>query len=148
MIFTLKTVTVKGVGTLGVIYSPTGHEICKSVERDWLSNAKNVSCVSEGLYELIEFQSPKFGEVWALVNPALGVTVAGPTHRTHILIHPANYPHELEGCIAAGKSYFTQAFGVSNSRTATKELFQELRNAKDNPTTDGKVFLNIVRSHT
>lgn len=72
-----------------------------TIERPWLNNAGNVSCVPEGVYELVPYVSPKHGQTWYLRNHALGVGAAGE-HRSYCEIHSANWAEQLEGCIALG----------------------------------------------
>jgi hypothetical protein len=68
-----------------------------SLELPWLNNAKRLSCIPAGTYQLAWKRSPKFGLVYhVLAVPA----------RSSILIHPANFAGgsgfdtELHGCIA------------------------------------------------
>jgi hypothetical protein len=79
-------------GTLGRLYSalPGGVQLF-TVERPWSGNAPYVSCIPEGQYALRPHSSPHWPEVLEVVS------VPG---RTAILIHPANAPAELQGCIA------------------------------------------------
>jgi hypothetical protein len=75
--------------------------ICRAIEKPWASNAPFVSCVPEGTYGLVEYNSPKFGDTWALVNHDCGVGLyQGDSDRYACLIHKANWVHQLQGCIA------------------------------------------------
>jgi len=58
--FLLVTNSIQGVGTFGVM-SFNGNQIAVTVECDWLNNEKNISCVPAGEYDLIWYQSLKFG---------------------------------------------------------------------------------------
>jgi hypothetical protein len=105
-IYLMRTQHTK-LGTLGETVVD-GHPLF-TLERPWLNNQQMVSCVPTGDYQLVPHTSEKFGRTWALVNPALhvvhepGDVPAGATGwRTAILVHPANWPFELEGCIALG----------------------------------------------
>lgn len=71
-----------------------------TIERPWLQNKPWESCIPDGEYALNPYSSAKYPDVWQVAN------VPG---RTHILIHPANYAHQLAGCIAPGLSYRIQA---------------------------------------
>jgi hypothetical protein len=66
------------------------------MERPWLHNKKNISCIPAGTYIIKPVQSPKFGDTYQVCD------VDG---RTHILIHKANRPSELQGCIAPCSKY-------------------------------------------
>ena len=46
---------------------------CHTVEQPWRGNAPFVSCIPEGLYQLVPVTSPRFGRTFALVNPELRV---------------------------------------------------------------------------
>ena len=77
--------------TIGKLYDESGHLICHTIERPWLQNRVNVSCIPAGTYDLKPVNSPKFGLTFE-VESVIG--------RTHILIHKANKASELQGCIA------------------------------------------------
>ena len=65
-----------------------------------------MSCVPPGLYDLVLHDTPKHPRSFALVNPDLGVIHEPdpqfPNYRVACLIHVANYPSQLEGCIGLG----------------------------------------------
>lgn len=65
--------------------------ICHTIERPWLDNKTNISCIPAGLYKISSTVSPKFGDTYK---------VRDVPHRTHILFHKANKASELQGCIA------------------------------------------------
>lgn len=73
---------------------------------DFPGGAPDRSCVPPGLYTLALHDTPKHPKTFALVNRALGVIhepdATFPNARVACLIHAANYPHELEGCIGLG----------------------------------------------
>jgi len=59
--------------------------------------------IPEGIYSLEKHVGTKHKNTFALINPLLGV-VHWPTPgmRSAILLHAANFAHELNGCIALG----------------------------------------------
>ncbi len=81
--------------TIGDIYLD-GEKICSTIERPWLQNKVNISCIPAGTYTISPVVSPKFGNTYQVED------VAG---RTHILIHKANKASELHGCIAPVSTY-------------------------------------------
>lgn len=130
--------------TLGVL-AVNGLKI-QTLERSWvpsplgLCGTKGVSCVPAGEYKLVPHNSEAHPKVWALVNPALGVyhwdadVPAGcAIARTVALIHAANYPEELRGCIATGKQRVKAngAWWISQSRDALNELRNALQSSYD-----------------
>lgn len=109
-----------------------------SIERPWVPDqlgkggSKGRSCVPVGEYQLLPHDTEAHPHVWAMVNPALDVyhypgevPVAKLGYaRTAVLIHVANYVHELRGCIAIGKTRARvgDQWMVRNSRDAINEL--------------------------
>ena len=68
----------------------------KTVELPWLNNQKYISCITPGTYIGIKHDSPKFGMcIWIQNVPG----------RSEILIHPANYWHDLRGCAGPGEEH-------------------------------------------
>lgn len=95
-----------------------------TIERPWLDNKRNESCIPDGEYELSHFRHAAWGDAWLLHDVP---------NRSEILIHPANYAHELRGCIAPGidTSYgYTKNKGftamVTDSRRAMRALYDVL----------------------
>ena len=144
-VFIMSTVSLLGIGSFGVLENPDRVEVGKTCEQDWEDNKQSISCVPEGLYELIDVKSLKYGNRLHLYNPHHGVTVDGPSQRTHCMFHPANYPNELEGCIALGSAWMGSQWGVANS-TATTKLFQDQVKFVQHRN-KGKAFLRIIRQH-
>lgn len=65
-----------------------------TMERGWLNNQNNISCVPEGVYDLKLEYSPKFRkDLWELY---------GVPNRSECKFHAANYWRQLNGCIALG----------------------------------------------
>lgn len=110
-----------------------------TIERPWIPSpvskggAKGVSCVPVGTYKLVRHNTEAHPMTWALVNEDLDVAhlprpgLAGSV-RTAVLIHPANYSHELRGCIAPGIRAGVGGNGepmVQESRRAMR-MIQEL----------------------
>lgn len=81
--------------TIGNLYHKD-NLICCTMERPWLHNKVNVSCIPAGVYDLKPVDSPKFGYTYEVCDVQA---------RTHILIHKANRPSELQGCIAPVSKY-------------------------------------------
>lgn len=99
--------------TLGSLASENG--IFATVERPWLDNQRNVSCIPDGTYTVKRINSPKFGKrCWEVTKVP---------DRSHILFHVANYPHNVEGCIGLGKGVMSDFKGVSSSRNAVDAFY-------------------------
>lgn len=63
---------------------------CYAVERPWLDNKKQVSCIPAGLYHVKWHRSPKFGWCYKVQNVP---------NRDSILFHAGNFPSHTQGCI-------------------------------------------------
>lgn len=78
-------------GTNGALFFQ-GIFVCFTIELPWKENARNISCIPDGRYELKLWYTNRFKH-HLLVKDVPG--------RSGILIHPANDAlKELEGCIA------------------------------------------------
>jgi len=107
----LKRFAYHPEGTLGVI-DLAGVRLY-TIERPWLDNKPNVSCIPEGSYLTGWRDSPRFGETWH---------VKDVEDRTWILIHAANYPKDVQGCIGLGLALMGDRVAVSNSRKAVAQF--------------------------
>ena len=122
-----------------------------TIERPWVpaddhpGGMNGVSCVPPGRYALVRHDTTLHPETWALVNPELGVwhepgdIPKGQGGRSSVLIHPANFARELEGCIAPGvaRSWSNGYAMVTSSRVAFARIKALV------PWTDGH-FLTII----
>lgn len=94
----------------GVLVLDTGWT-CNTLERPWLENAPNVSCVPPGTYDVEKHISPTKGDCYRVNN------VPG---RTDILIHTGNFVKDTLGCILVGKE--RRDLQLISSRVAMNEL--------------------------
>jgi hypothetical protein len=117
--------------TLGQLFVPGVLNPYQTLERPWLPSdvcrggMTGISCVPESTYKLVRHNSLKHPQTWALVNDDMDVChepTAGK--RSDVLIHPANYVSELEGCIALGMSrmYVHGQWAVISSRAAFDDI--------------------------
>lgn len=122
--------------TLGLLH--VGDHQFSTIERPWIpapvgaGGTKGISCVPRGLYRLVRHNTEAHPETWALVNEDLDVfhhpRPDKPYARSAVLIHPANFAHELRGCVAPGMRTTRDAEGrfmVADSRRAMR-LIQTL----------------------
>ena len=81
-------------GTLGKLTMEGLHAY--TIELPWRGNRVGESCIPPGVYKAQRHESPTHGDtLWLRQVPG----------RSEILIHSANGPHQLEGCIAPGDDY-------------------------------------------
>lgn len=119
MELTLKRVLFSNDGTIGVLINGN-RPICLTLERDWLDNAKGLSCIPEGSYLCVLGDHPKHGTTYEVTN------VPG---RDAILIHSGNTEADTEGCILIGNQYglINGALAVLNSKI-TFDAFMTMTN--------------------
>lgn len=67
---------------------------CFTLELPNFSNKKKVSNISEGKYNVVKRNSPKYGNHFHILNVP---------NRDYILIHQGNYYTQIEGCVLVGK---------------------------------------------
>ncbi|EDM66157.1 hypothetical protein PE36_00130 [Moritella sp. PE36] len=123
----LETKTIPGVATFGQLFV-NGRHFAYSLELEWVNNAKNISCIPAGTYDLRWHSSPKFGMVLALYNLNLGVTLNGNSQRTYVYFHAGNTTADTTGCILLGKSWNPNLWGLDDSDTAIKEFYRLVDN--------------------
>ncbi len=92
---TLVRVERSDKATRGVLVLD-GRARCLTLERPWLDNARDVSCIPAGSYLCRRVQSPAFGETFE---------VTGVPGRTHILFHVGNRVADSKGCIVLGSAF-------------------------------------------
>ena len=80
--------------TLGVL---TYNEFkCFTLEKKWVDNLRDISCIPAGRYETFKRVSPRQGrEIIQLDNVP---------NRNYIQIHPGNFESQVHGCILVGDS--------------------------------------------
>lgn len=70
---------------------------CKTLERPWLNNKKNESCIPTGEYTVEYTNSPRFKRYMYEIKGVKG--------RSGVRIHKGNYWYDVTGCVLLGKSY-------------------------------------------
>lgn len=98
-IFIVRDLFFDGQASLGTCFIYDGKaQLFKSesLERGWVDNENNISCIPEGVYDLVLEHSPKFNKhLWE---------IKGVTGRSECKFHSANYWWQLNGCISLGKN--------------------------------------------
>lgn len=102
-----------------------------TVERPWADNKARESCIPDGEYSMQWYNSPKFGQTWALIGDTVSLFPAAGKARSAILIHKGNTMDDLLGCIALGSTLGTVngKWAVLNS-TVTVNSFLEATKGK------------------
>ena len=107
-----------------------GAPVCFTLERPWLGNKRNVSCIPPGMYECVRESHEKLGQV---------LRVNGVPKRAGILVHAANYVDQLQGCIAPGDFFDIMDFklAIISSRKALNRLLELVDS-------HGKLTLDVI----
>ncbi|WP_288370302.1 DUF5675 family protein [uncultured Algoriphagus sp.] len=96
---------------------------CCTLELPWRDNHVQISCIPKGEYRLLHRSSPRFANHLHIID------VPG---RSYILIHPANFVHQLRGCIAVGENRMhldgDQILDITNSRRTMERLLKLVQN--------------------
>lgn len=96
---------------------------CVTLERGWLNNKRNVSCIPIGTYKIVLEYSNKFDMLlWE---------IKGVPNRSETKFHAANYFKQLQGCIAPGRRLkFINSdnyLDVTNSKSTLKDFHLALK---------------------
>ena len=106
-------------GTFGVLFD---EEIpfCLTVEREWLDNQRNISCIPTGYYLCERVQSRAFGDTF---------TVRRVPGRKLIRFHKGNIEDDSHGCIVLGEEYgrYKGKVAVASSGRAFGEFKHRLK---------------------
>jgi len=118
MILRLQRLAMLDQCTLGVL-SIGNVPFCFTVERPWLNNAPNISCIPAASYPVKWVVTGTSGN-----RNGRGLGVENVPDRTLIRIHVANVADEVQGCIGVGlqRHDFRRGQGVSQSRAALSKL--------------------------
>ena len=112
--------------TIGVLrIKDTQIEIARTMEDAWKDNARNISCIPQGVYKVIRHTSPKYGNCFMVSNVP---------NRDYILIHAGNYDTDTEGCILLGESVATNVAGkrmVTNSKVTVGKFMNLMREVSE-----------------
>jgi hypothetical protein len=117
-------------GTFGVLTGPG--LLLFTCELLWHDNALGESRVPPGLYRLEAHHTERFPDCWALIGPGVSHFPAPGAARSAVLIHAANRPEELRGCIAPGRmlGQIDGRLAVLRSRDALGDLRASLQRGR------------------
>lgn len=112
------------MGTFSELLGTQNEHVCYTVERSWENNKSSISCIPNGMYNVSRHTSPKFGDTWILQGGTVEKYNNNNGSRWGILIHKANYPSQLQGCIAPVTKFVPihNEWGGSSSGSALRTL--------------------------
>jgi hypothetical protein len=99
-----------------------------TVERPWENNAPMRSCIPEGVYDTVWYNSPKFGRTLAVVGNTVSLFPDSNSTRSAILFHAGNTMDDLKGCIALGAElgFVSGKWAVLSSAPSTNKFLQSV----------------------
>ena len=109
----VKRVDMTDEYTYGILYID-GVRFCVTLERPYLDNRRNVSCIPFGRYKCKLVYSPSFKKELYEVQDVRG--------RTNILMHNGNYIDSSAGCLLLGEH-----FGILKNKIAILDTNKTLR---------------------
>lgn len=107
-------------GIRSVCYA--GNKEFHFIERPWINNQQNISCVPSGVYQGVYLRKSASGKYRSVYH------IQGVKDRSGILIHNGNLVAHSKGCLIIGKrrGILGGKLAVLNSRTALREFVNEL----------------------
>ena len=120
-------------GTFGYLMLPNGDYLA-TVERPWLENLRNISCIPIGSYRCEPSRYNRGG-----YNAFEVMNVQG---RTNILFHRGNFVRESQGCILINERHSATDRGEwcgINSRSAFSHFMQSLGHSPFNLTINNRI---------
>lgn len=117
--FKLIRVAYIADGTFGVLFDEDT-PFCLTIEREWLDNMRNISCIPTGRYLCKRVQSKTFGNTF---------TVCDVPDRKLIRFHKGNIEDDSHGCVVVGEEYgrYKGKVAVASSGRAFAEFKYRLR---------------------
>ena len=102
-------------GTFGVLID-NDIPFAVTLERPWVNNERNKSCILPGTYVCKRVDSPRFGDTFEVCD------VPG---RSHILFHKGNIDDDTHGCILVGEQF--EALGDKIAILSSAKAFKEFK---------------------
>lgn len=106
-------------GIHGTLFLRDGAAVCQTMELPWLNNARRTSCIKPGHYQLVQH--------WRAIAGLETLRLLAVEGRDGILIHVANLPKDILGCIAVGMTRtgeHTRSVGLARSREAMRRVLE------------------------
>jgi len=115
----LKRVAFTEYGTFGVLLN-NGIPFVLTLERPWLDNREDVSCIPEGVYTCTRYSSAKYPDTFQVLNVP---------DRTGILFHKGNLDDHSKGCILIGEMFdpYKDEPAILSSAKGFKEFMEILK---------------------
>ena len=102
-----------------------------TIERPWLNNQPNISCVPCGVYPMRRFYDVHGYRSSKNITDDYVWEICEVPDRTVILVHVANRSYNVEGCVGLGIGLYEDLAGVANSRQAITEFYKATMTKKE-----------------
>lgn len=121
--FSLKRFYSDSESTRGIYLDDSG-VLAVTLERPWLNNKQQVSCIPCGVYICKRVKSPKFGITFEVTNVP---------NRSHILHHSGNFVKDTLGCVILGVRFgkINNTIAVLDSKKAFNKFMDKLTNVNE-----------------
>lgn len=103
--------------TVGYIVAPGGGCYGKTLERPWLNNERNVSCIPEGTYTVRRDRAGRFRFF----------AIDGVSGRSHIEMHKGVFPTNSDGCVLV-QSGHTDEYNLTGDTNALDVMVNVMGN--------------------
>ena len=108
-----------------------GVKVCDVLEPPWEDNATDISCIPEGVYDLVKGTHASYkGPLGKLLKYDC-YTVANVPNRTDIDVHIGNFPKDTKGCVLVGVYDPLKGAVLQDSSATFKELMARLNTITD-----------------
>jgi hypothetical protein len=122
-----------GEATHGVFLADGRPELV-TLERPWLNNARNISCIPDGAYRCVKTTNRHLG-----AGTIIPVTfeIVGVPDRSGILFHAGNIVSQSEGCVMFGLQWDSEdsPFTILGSAAAMRRFNHLTKDNKEFPLT-------------
>jgi hypothetical protein len=99
-------------GVRGILFI-NNRMFATTLEREWRSNEKNISCIPEGNYKGRKYSSQRHGKT---------LKISDVINRTGIIFHVGNTAKDSEGCILLGDNFAKSSVGIESSTSAVQRF--------------------------
>lgn len=95
---------------------------CYTLELPWKNNARQISCIPTGTYDVVPRYTQKYKNHFHVLNVP---------KRSYILLHSGNLPTQTRGCVICGLSKFDidgdKIPDVANSKECMKQMTELIK---------------------
>ncbi len=119
----LRRIASTEYGTFGTLID-NGIPFALTLERPWVDNERNVSCIPAGVYACNRFSSKSHSNTFQVMNVP---------NRTGILFHTGNLMEHSAGCILIGETFdlYKGNPAILSSKKGFDEFMSKLENMQD-----------------